>query len=115
MDRKQARRSRTLKIIAAILLFAGLFAQITMLSAISEKSKEASQLEREIVMLNADAENLELGINQYHNLDKIASRARSLGMVQPDETQIRVVHVERTHMRNTSTQAAGSAGGEKVK
>lgn len=114
MNRQHAGRSRALKIIAAILLFAGLFVQITMLSAISEKGKEASRLEREIVMLSADVENLELGINQYHNLDKIASRARNLGMVQPDETQIRVVHVERTHMRDTSTQAAGDAGGEKV-
>ncbi|MBQ8507015.1 MAG: septum formation initiator family protein [Clostridia bacterium] len=88
------RRSRILRIIAAAVLFLGLFVQITMLSRISEKSKQASALEKEIVMLSAEADNLELGINQYHNLEKIAARAQTMGMVQPDETQIRVVSVD---------------------
>lgn len=100
--------------LAAVVLFAGLFAQITMLSRISSQSKRASAVEREIAELSASAENLELSINQYHNLEAIAARARQMGMEQPDETQIRVVRVARVNAQDTSTQTAERSGGEKV-
>ena len=35
-------------------------------------------------------------------------------MEQPDETQIRVVNVAKINQEDTSTQTAGSFGGEKV-
>lgn len=95
------------------MLFAGLFMQITMLSRISSVSKQASALERETNALNREAVNLELRVNESHNLDRIAARAQELGMVQPDETQIRAVRVEETDA-DTSTQTAGDSGGEKV-
>lgn len=95
------------------MLFAGLFMQITMLSRISSVSKQASALERETNALNREAVNLELRVNESHNLDRIAARAQELGMVQPDETQIRSVRVEETDA-DTSTQTAGDSGGEKV-
>lgn len=101
-------------ILAAVVLFAGLFAQITMLSRISAQSKRASAVEREIAALGANAENLELSINQYHNLEAIAARAREMGLEQPDETQIRVVSVNRSDAHDTSVQAAGNTVGEKV-
>ena len=88
--------------------------QITMLSRISSQNKRASDLETEIEKLTANAKNLELSINQYHNLESIAARARQLGMAQPDETQIRVVSVARSEDRNTSIQAVEHIDGEKV-
>lgn len=106
--------NRVLLILAVVVLFAGLFMQITMLSRISSQSKQASALEKEIVELSANAENLELSINQYHNLESIELRARQLGMEQPEKTQIRVVSVARSATENTSTQAAELIGGEKV-
>ena len=112
--RKTAARNRRLLILAALVLFAGLFLQITMLSRISLQSKRASAVERELIELNANAENLELSINQYHNLEAIAARAQQLGMEQPDETQIRVVSVARIQPEDTSTQTAEGFGGEKV-
>ena len=112
--RKMSARSRMLMILAGLILFAGLFLQITMLSRISLQSKRAAALERELVELSANAENLELSINQYHNLEVIAARAQQLGMEQPDETQIRVVSVAKINPEDTSTQTAEGFGGEKV-
>ena len=111
--RKSVARSRALLILACIVLFTGLFMQITMLARISSQNKRASSLEGEIEELSANAENLELNINQYHNLDTIAVRARQLGMEQPDETQIRVVSVARSN-EDTSTQAAENIGAESI-
>ena len=112
--RRDAARSRALLLLAGIVLFAGLFMQITMLSRISSQSKRASSLEGEIEELSANAENLELNINQYHNLESIAVRARQLGMEQPNETQIRVVSVARNNVEDTSTQAAENIGAESM-
>lgn len=106
--------NRALIFAAALVLFAGLFVQITMLSRISSQNKQAAKLEKEIVELNASAENLEVSINQYHNLETIAARAQLMGMEQPDETQIRVVSVAREHAEDTSIQTADASGGEKV-
>ena len=113
-ERRTIARNRRLLILAALVLFAGLFLQITMLSRISLQTKRASAVEKELVELNANAQNLELSINQYHNLEAIAARAQQLGMEQPDETQIRVVNVAKINQEDTSTQTAGSIGGEKV-
>ena len=113
-ERRTIARNRRLLILAALVLFAGLFLQITMLSRISLQSKRASAVERELIELNANAENLELSINQYHNLEAIAARAQQLGMEQPDETQIRVVSVAKINREDTSTQTAEGFGGEKV-
>ena len=87
--------SRLLAALLAIVLFAGMFAQVTMLSRISEKRKRASKLQREIARLNTEADNLELAINQYHNLEQIALLAQQMGMEQPDETQIRVLSAQK--------------------
>lgn len=113
-SRREAAISRMLLFTVAIALFVGLFVQITMLSKISAQSKLAAGLEREIAELSASAENLELSINQYHNLDHIAARARQLGMEQPDAAQIRVVRVVRSDSENTSTQAVEAIDGGKV-
>ena len=99
--------------LTAVVLFAGLFLQITMLSRVSSVSKRTSALERETARLNREAVNLELRVNEFHNLDRIAARAQELGMVQPDETQIRAVRVETTDA-DTSTHAAGDSGEEKL-
>ena len=99
--------------LTAAVLFAGLFLQITMLSRVSSVSKRASALERETAALRREAVNLELRVNEFHNLDRIAERAQEMGMAQPDETQIRAVRVEETD-EDTSTQAAGDYGGEKA-
>ena len=111
--RRKATQSRALLVLAGIVLFSGLFMQITMLARISSQSKRASGLEGEIEELTANAENLELRINRYHNLDSIAVRARELGMSTPNETQIRVVSVARTS-EDTSTQAADNIGVESI-
>ena len=99
--------------LTAAVLFAGLFLQITMLSRVSLVSKRASALESETARLNREAVNLELRINEFHNLDRIAVRAQEMGMVQPDETQIRAVRVGKTDA-DTSTQVAGDSGEEKL-
>lgn len=108
-------RNRVLLMIGAFILIAGLFMQITMLARIYGENKRASAIEREVVEMNAKADNLELSINQYHNLDRIAVQAQNLGMTLPDETQIRVVSVARNaSSQNTSTQTAAMIGGGEI-
>ena len=106
--------SRFLLLMAGIVLVMGLFAQITMLARISSQNKQASELEGEIEELSANVENLELYINQYHNLKSIELRAQQLGMERPDETQIRVVSVVRSNVEDTSIQAAENIGAESI-
>ena len=113
-SRKRKASSRALLVLACAVLFAGMFMQVTMLARVSSQSKRASTLESEIEELSANAENLELSINQFHNLDSIAVRARQLGMEQPSEGQIRVVNVARGSAPDASTQAAGITGAEGI-
>ena len=111
--RRRRLLGRVLFVFAAAVLFVGLFLQISMLARISDQTKQASSLEREIVELSASAENLQLTISQHHNLETIAARAQQLGMEQPDETQIRVVTVACGE-EDTSIQTVEAIDGEKV-
>lgn len=88
---KSGRRAM-LCILAALFFFAS-FAQLGMLARLSALGKRASALEGEIERMRVEAGSLELRINQYHNLDSIARRAREMGMEQPDETQLRAVRL----------------------
>ncbi|MDY5221473.1 MAG: cell division protein FtsL [Eubacteriales bacterium] len=78
----------------AVVLFAGLFMQITMLSRISSVSKQTAAVQAQTSALAREEANLELRVNEFHNLEQIAARAQQLGMESPDETQIRAVCVE---------------------
>ena len=113
-SRREAAWNKALLILAAVILFTGLFMQITMLSRISSQNKLASELEEDILELSANAENLELSINQHHDLQSIEVRAYQLGMEQPSDAQIRVVRVAQTDFENTSTQAVELIDSEKV-
>lgn len=113
-SRREAVRGRMFLIAAVIILFAGLFLQITMLARISHQNKAASAMEQEIVALSASADNLELSINQHHDLKQIATRAVQMGMSRPNETQIRVVSVAHSNAQDTSTQMAEAIGGEEI-
>lgn len=114
MSVRRSGGERALRIAAAALLFALLFMQITLLSCVSRRSKLSSALESEITHLRREIADLELNINQLHNLEEIAARARELGMVQPEEKQIRVVNADQAHMKDTSTQPAADGSGEKI-
>ena len=115
MNRQNAKgaltKQRLLLIVVAAVLFIGLFVQISMLARISGQNKRASQVEAEITRLSSDAENLELVINEYHNLEDIAVKAERLGMSRPDETQIRVVSVAAMP-QGTDIQTAERIGEE---
>ena len=112
MRNAQAKRKGLLIAVAAV-LFVGLFVQITMLARISGQNKRAAQVEAEITRLASDAENLELVINKYHNLEDIAVKAAKLGMARPDETQIRVVSVAGIDP-NANVQTAERIGRSEV-
>ena len=64
--------------------------------------------------LNASAENLNLGLNQYGNLERVALLADKLGMQKPAEGQIRVVSLPDI-LEDTSAQNAVNAGAEESK
>lgn len=108
-----ARQMRQLMIVTAIVLFAGLLLQITMLARVSGQNKRAAQVENEIERLASEAENLELVINKYHNLEDIAVKAQKLGMGKPDASQIRVVSVAGIE-ENPTVQTAERIGEEGI-
>ena len=100
-----------LLILAAAVLFCGLFAQIAVRAQISGQNKQIAAVKAEIRTLSANAENLDLNINQRHNLTEIGARAVQLGMTQPDETQLRMVNLPAAN-GNTSTQTVYGDGEE---
>ena len=110
---RERKLNRLLLIVFAAVLFVGAFSQIAMLARLSGQTKAVQALEKEARALSASADNLNLSLNQYHNLERIAARARQLGMEQPKETQIRVVNLPAA-VENTSTQSAGNIGAEEM-
>ena len=110
---RDRRTSRILMAVFALVLFIGVFSQIAMMAKLSGQNKRVVETQKEIKALSASADNLNLGLNQYHNLDRIAARAQQLGMEQPDETQLRVVNLP-TVIDSTSTQSADSSGAEEM-
>ena len=110
---RERRTSRALMIAFALVLFIGVFAQIAMMAKLSGQNKQVVQTQKEIKALSASADNLNLGLSQYHNLNRIAARAQQLGMEQPDETQLRVVNLP-TLVDDTSTQSADNSGAEEM-
>ena len=110
---RERRTSRILMAVFALVLFIGVFAQIAMMAKLASQNKQVVAAQKEIKALSASADNLNLGLNQYHNLERIAARAQQLGMEQPDETQLRVVNLP-TVIDSTSTQSADNSGTEEM-
>ena len=120
MDRKRVSRrtrerrvNRLLIAAFALVLFIGVCGQIAMMARLSGQNKRLVETRREMQALSASADNLNLSLSQYHNLERIAARAEQLGMEQPAETQLRVVNLP-TLIDSTSTQSAGNTGAEEM-
>lgn len=111
--RREMLMSRILLVVAAIVLFSGLFAQVAVCARISRQSKEIAAVQNEIKSLTANVENLDLNINQRHNLEEIGRKAVELGMGQPDETQLRIVSLPVLN-GNTSAQTVANVSGEEM-
>ena len=110
---RDMKMNRLLMAAFALVLFIGVCAQIAMMARLSGQNKLVVQTRKEIRALSASADNLYLGLSQYHNLERIAARAEQLGMEQPDETQLRVVNLP-TVIDSTSTQSADRSGAEEM-
>lgn len=111
--RREQKLSRTLMVVAAVVLFGGLIAQIAVRAQVSGQAKKVDAVRREIQALTANAENLNLCINQYHNLSEISQRAQALGMEQPMEDQLRVVSLPQIQ-EDTSAQTVANDDGEEM-
>ena len=109
--RRERRLTKVLLIAAALVFFCGLFGQIALRAQLSGQNKQLASLEKEIQALSANAANLDLSINQRHNLDEIGRKAILLGMEQPDESRLRVVSLPQAS-GDTSAQTVLNDGGE---
>ena len=110
---REKKLNRALMAVFAVVLFIGVFLQIAMMARLSAQNKQVVEARNDTHMLAVRADNMNLALNQYHNLERIAVRARQLGMEQPDETQLRVVNLP-TLIDSTSTQSADSSGAEGI-
>jgi cell division protein FtsL len=90
---KRMGKHRVFKLALGIMLFAGLYMQISMLAEISGKTKEISRVERDIKELSAGADNLALQLAQLTKLSRIEERALELGMQWPEDGQLRVISI----------------------
>ena len=108
---QQKRVSRKLMIAFAVVLLIGVIAQITMIARLSGQNKAVRAVEKEIRQLSAEADNLNLALNQLGNLERVERQAEKLGMVTPGEGQIRVVNLPDA-VDNTSAQSAGNTSAE---
>jgi hypothetical protein len=84
-----------------------------MLACISGQQKQVKALEKELRELDAKADNFDLCLNQFKNLERISLRAQQLGMEQPTETQIRVVNLPNAIV-STSTQSVENISAEEI-
>ena len=108
------RTNRTLIMVFVAVLVLGAFTQIAMIARVTGQNKQAQAVEREIRDLTASADNLNLSLNQFRNLERVAARAKKLGMEEPSGDQIRVVRLPAA-LDNTSTQSAGNTSAEEMK
>ena len=112
---EQGRRARRIMTTAFVaVLFVGLFVQIFMIARLAGQNKAIQAVETEIKHLSAEANNLNLALNQYRSTARVESQAKRLGMERPEGEQLRVVSVPEI-IEDTSAQSAGLAGtGEMV-
>lgn len=89
----QKRPPQWLLYVLAGCVAAFLIAQITMGVQLNGRSKQVAYVDAQIRELEAQKESLEVCLNMYQSIDRVKARAEAIGMVVPDETQIRVVSV----------------------
>ena len=85
-----------LPVLLAVLIFAGMFARITLLARLSEKSKQISALEAQAERALVRTGQMELTLNELRDLEAVAIRAAELGMQSPTAGQIRVLQSDPT-------------------
>ncbi len=112
--RRERRLAKVLLIAAALVFFCGLFGQIALRAQLSGQNKQLASLEKEIQALSANAANLDLSINQRHNLDEIGRKAILLGMEQPDESRLRVVSLPQANGETSAQTVLNDGGEEKI-
>ena len=112
--RRERRLTKVLLIAAALVFFCGLFGQIALRAQLSGQNKQLASLEKEIQALSANAANLDLSINQRHNLDEIGRKAILLGMEQPDESRLRVVSLPQASGETSAQTVLNDGGEEKI-
>lgn len=112
--RRERRLTKVLLIAAALVFFCGLFGQIALRAQLSGQNKQLASLKKEIQALSANAANLDLSINQRHNLDEIGRKAILLGMEQPDESRLRVVSLPQANGETSAQTVLNDGGEEKI-
>ena len=103
--------NRALMAAFAVVLLAGILGQIIMMTRLTHQGRRLAELRQETYALSVQADNLNLSMSQYHNLQRIEARARQLGMEQPDESQLRVLNLPAVS-GDLSAQSADSSAAE---
>lgn len=106
MQRARSALLRLMPLLVAALLFACMFARITMLACLAEKSKLVFRLDTQSERAKIRISQLELNLSELHDLETIAARAAELGMMRPSVEQIRVLRIES--IRDTPAEGGHS-------
>ena len=108
---ERRRKTRRFFIVFIAVLFVCMAIQITLIARLTGQNKQIRAVEREAQRLGAEADNLNLALNQLGNLDRVSAQAERIGMKLPGEGQIRVVNLPEA-VENTSAQSAGNTSAE---
>lgn len=116
MNRTKRRRaarpldmSRKLALAALAVLLIGTITLIVVRVRVSAQSKALARVQKQIKTMDANADNLNRYIGEYHDLDDIAKKAQALGMQQPEEDQLRVVAIPALDDTQAQTVDSGES------
>lgn len=111
-DMRANSMSRVLMYCTLALALALVFTQIGRLAQIAGQTKQISALTSNIRELQNEKNNLQVRLSMQQNINRVRDEAvYNLGMVRPDDEQIRVVSLN-AHSANALTQTADGAAGK---
>ena len=104
--------SQAMMLLTCVVFVACLFVQIYRLSVITMQTKEIQKLTDQIEDLTSTQQNLEVRLSLQLNLQRIEDEAiNKLGMVYPEEEQIRRIAIGGTNDNIVTANAGAEEGG----
>ncbi len=108
---KAGKLSKALMYMTLTLLLTLMFVQIGRLAQIAGQTKQISSLSASIRQLNNEKANLEVRLSMQQNINRVRDEAvYKLGMIHPDEGQIRVISLNG-YYASAQTQMADKSSG----
>jgi len=105
--------SQAMALLTCLVFLGCICFQIFRLSLITQQNKQIQELREQIEELSSEKQNLEVRMSLQLNLERIEDEALNrLGMVYPEESQIRVIAIGAANESIVTANAAIEEGGQ---